>query len=37
MEPMIQVENLCKRFETKGGTVEAAKNISFYLTNTLKI
>lgn len=29
MEPMIQVENLCKRFETKGGTVEAAKNISF--------
>lgn len=26
---MIQVENLCKRFETKGGTVEAAKNISF--------
>ena len=30
MEPMIQVENLCKRFETKGGTVEAAKNISFY-------
>lgn len=29
MEPMIQVENLCKRFETKGGTVEAAKSISF--------
>ena len=29
MEPMIQVENLYKRFETKGGTVEAAKNISF--------
>lgn len=29
MEPMIQVENLCKRFETKGGIVEAAKNISF--------
>lgn len=29
MEPMIQVENLCKRFDTKGGTVEAAKNISF--------
>ena len=29
MEPMIQVENLSKRFETKGGTVEAAKNISF--------
>ena len=29
MEPMIQVENLCKRFETKGGTVEAAKYISF--------
>lgn len=29
MKPMIQVENLCKRFETKGGTVEAAKNISF--------
>ena len=29
MEPMIQVENLCKTFETKGGTVEAAKNISF--------
>ena len=29
MEPMIQVENLCKRFSTKGGTVEAAKNISF--------
>ena len=29
MDPMIQVENLCKRFETKGGTVEAAKNISF--------
>lgn len=29
MEPMIQVENLCKRFETKGGTVEAAKNIRF--------
>lgn len=26
---MIQVENLCKRFNTKGGTVEAAKNISF--------
>ncbi len=29
MEPMIQVENLCKRFNTKGGTVEAAKDISF--------
>lgn len=29
MEPMVQVENLCKRFNTKGGTVEAAKNISF--------
>ena len=29
MEPMIQVENLCKRFNTKGGTVEAAKNIGF--------
>ena len=29
MEPMIQVENLCKRFNTKGGTVEAAKSISF--------
>ena len=29
MEPMRQVENLCKRFNTKGGTVEAAKNISF--------
>ena len=29
MEPMIQVENLCKRSNTKGGTVEAAKNISF--------
>ena len=29
MEPMIQVENLCKRFNTIGGTVEAAKNISF--------
>ena len=29
MEPMIQVENLCKRFNTKGGTVEAAQNISF--------
>ena len=29
MEPMLQVENLCKRFNTKGGTVEAAKNISF--------
>lgn len=29
MKPMIQVENLCKRFNTKGGTVEAAKNISF--------
>ena len=29
MEPMIQVENLCKTFETKGGTVEAARNISF--------
>lgn len=29
MEQMIQVENLCKRFNTKGGTVEAAKNISF--------
>ena len=29
MEPMIQVENLCKRFNTKGGPVEAAKNISF--------
>ena len=29
MEPMIQVENLFKRFNTKGGTVEAAKNISF--------
>ena len=28
MEPMIQVENLCKRFNTKGGTVEASKNIS---------
>ena len=29
MEPMIQVETLCKRFNTKGGTVEAAKDISF--------
>lgn len=29
MEPMIQVENLCKRFETKGGTVEAAKTSVF--------
>ena len=29
MEPMIQAENLRKRFNTKGGTVEAAKNISF--------
>ena len=29
MEPMIQVENLCKSYETKGGTGEAAKNISF--------
>lgn len=29
MEPMIQVENLCKTFSTKNGTVEAAKNISF--------
>ena len=29
MEPMIQVENLCKSFSTKGGTVEAARNISF--------
>lgn len=29
MEPMIQVENLCKRFSTKSGTVEAARNISF--------
>ena len=28
MEPMIQVENLCKRFNTKGGTVEAAKDIN---------
>ena len=29
MEAMIQVENLCKRFSTKSGTVEAARNISF--------
>lgn len=29
MEPMIQVENLCKSFFTKNGTVEAARNISF--------
>ena len=26
---MIQVENLCKSFSTKSGTVEAARNISF--------
>ena len=26
---MIQVENLCKSFSTKNGTVEAARNISF--------
>ena len=29
MEPMIQVENLCKSFSTKSGIVEAARNISF--------
>ena len=29
MKPMIQVENLCKSFSTKSGTVEAARNISF--------
>ena len=29
MEPMIHVENLCKSFSTKSGTVEAARNISF--------
>lgn len=29
MEPIIQVENLCKEFSTKNGIVEAAKNISF--------
>ena len=29
MEPMIQVENLCKSFSTKNGEVEAARNISF--------
>ena len=29
MDPMIQVENLCKSFSTKSGTVEAARNISF--------
>ena len=29
MEPMIQVENLCKSFSTKNGTVEAARIISF--------
>ena len=29
MEPMIQVENLCKSFSSKSGTVEAARNISF--------
>ena len=29
MEPMIQVENLCKSFSTKHGPVEAARNISF--------
>ena len=29
MEPMIQVENLCKSFSTKSGTGEAARNISF--------
>ena len=29
MEPMTQVENLCKSFSTKSGTVEAARNISF--------
>lgn len=29
MEPMIQVENLCKSFSTKSGTVEAARNIRF--------
>lgn len=29
MEPMIQVENLCKSFSAKNVTVEAARNISF--------
>lgn len=29
MEPIIKVENLCKTFETSGGSVEAAKDISF--------
>ena len=29
MEAMIQVENLCKSFSTKSGTIEAARNISF--------
>lgn len=28
-EPIIQVENLCKVFHNKGGTVEAARDISF--------
>ena len=29
MEPIIQVEHLCKSFEAKGGTVEAARDICF--------
>ncbi len=29
MEPIIRVEHLCKRFETKEGTVDAAKDINF--------
>ena len=29
MEPIIRVENLCKTFQTKEGSVDAARNISF--------
>ena len=29
MEPIIRVEHLCKSFQTKEGTVHAAKDISF--------
>lgn len=29
MEPIIQVEHLCKSFSARGGSVEAAKDICF--------
>ena len=29
MDPIIQVQHLCKTFQVKGNVVDAAKNISF--------